>query len=68
MHEWIYRNPASRTCEICGENQDFYCYPWDFEKIRPSGTWEKMYPLVENPCRPRKTRFSRMIEYIKARF
>lgn len=36
MHEWEYRNPYDRTCEVCGRHEVQYCWSWDWG----GGWWE----------------------------
>ena len=43
IHKWKYRNPYSRSCEICGEEQDVYCMAWDLW-VPGRGWWEVMKP------------------------
>lgn len=47
VHVWKYRNPYSRTCIHCGQQQDYYVWAYA-ERDVPIG-WENMYS-TDNPC------------------
>lgn len=42
-HKWTYRNPYTRTCRVCGRQEDMYCWAWDLWR-RDRGWWEVMRP------------------------
>jgi hypothetical protein len=50
VHVWRYRNPYSRTCAVCGHQQDFYVRQLA-DWATPIG-WEDMYQPEPRVCEP----------------
>lgn len=44
FHFWVYRNPANRTCEICGKHQEQYVMAYEDTNWMSSrySWWEDM--------------------------
>lgn len=51
---WIYRNPANRTCSVCGKNQQSVACWFEHDTnnliaiIRAKGHWETFYEGSKN--------------------
>ena len=45
-HDWEYRNPADRTCKICGQHEMEECWAWDYQRrgLGAGGWWEIYKP------------------------
>lgn len=39
-HKWVYRNPYSRRCKVCGEHEESYCMSLD--------TWNRSWWETHN--------------------
>lgn len=53
MHKWKYRNPYSRTCELCDRHEEFVTHVWDLWRTYNEsryGWWEVYYPLSTKKC------------------
>ncbi len=49
LHTWKYRNPADRTCEVCGERQTIWAHMFEDgngNEYIASQKWEVAYPLA----------------------
>jgi hypothetical protein len=47
-HKWTYRNPACRTCSICGRVE--HEYGWAGDPLYKRGWWEEMRPGAGEKC------------------
>ena len=45
-HKWSYRNPANRTCLVCGRHEEQMCNSWDFARkgLAARSWWEVFNP------------------------
>jgi hypothetical protein len=38
LHEWKYRNPFDRTCNVCGRHEVAFSWAWDWSR-----TWWEVH-------------------------